>query len=197
MKKISIIAIVFIIIIGGVFFYAKSEKATNKSENNVVVSDPRNTSYSIDGEIFTLTNGTVEKEIVPDSATKNVVTIYGDPVFGDIDGDGDEDAVVVLINNPGGSGEFYYAALAVNVDGTYIGTDTMFLGDRIIPESFYIENNRGVVNYLARNFEDSFVVEPSVEKTVHMQYDKETMQLIQVAVDFEGESDSAVMELSR
>ena len=46
----------------------------------------------------------------PDSATKIRTLIAGDMVEGDIDGDGDKDAALILVHDPGGSGTFYYVA---------------------------------------------------------------------------------------
>lgn len=59
-----------------------------------------------------------------------VVTI--NPVtYGDLDGDGQEDAVVLLAFSGGGSGTFTYAIPVINNNGTPVSGVGKFLGDRI------------------------------------------------------------------
>ena len=43
---------------------------------------------------------------------------FSDLAFGDLNGDGVEDAVVVLVTNPGGTGRFYDLAPVLNQNGT-------------------------------------------------------------------------------
>ena len=184
MNKTYVAIVVLVLVIFGGWYFISSNP-----ENGAKVSDPLNTTYLIDGESFTLVDGLAEKEVVPGAATKNKVSVFSEPVLGDVDGDGDDDAVVILVNDPGGSGTFYYAVIAANVDGEHKGTDAILLGDRILPQAFYIEDNRAKVDYLDRAFDEPFSVDPSIKKSVHIQFDPETFQLIQVAVDFEGEAD--------
>ena len=198
MKKILIpVLIALIIIIGFVYFNKNTEKEVPENPDKVssLGSNPSNTNYSVDGESFDLVDGFAEKETAPGSSTKSRVSVFGEPSFGDIDGDGDDDAVLLLMNNPGGSGTFYYATIAVNTDGVYKGTDSILLGDRISPQNYSIENGKALVNYLTRNFEEDFSVKPSVGKSLYMKVDPKTFQLIQIASDFEGEADLNVMKL--
>ncbi|MFC1615013.1 META domain-containing protein [Patescibacteria group bacterium] len=192
MKKLFLIILVAVLIVG--YFFIDDIK------NDVMVSDPLNTTYLIDRESFILVDGFVEKEIASDSATKNKVSVFGEPVFGDIDKDGDDDAVLILVNDLGGSGTFYYAAIAANIDGEYKGTDTILLGDRILPQKFYIDDNRAKIEYLNREFGESFTIQPSVEKALHLKFevsqsDENKLYLIDVEVDFEGEADPNIMTL--
>lgn len=190
MNKILIATIVILVVlIGGLYLLARS------LESEMVVSDPLNTTYFIDGESFTLVNGSIEKEIVPGSATKNKVSVFGEPALGDIDGDGDDDAVLILVNDPGGSGTFYYAAIAANIDGEYKGTDTILLGDRIAPQTFYIEGGRAKVNYADRAPGEDFSVKPSIGKSIHLQFNPENLKLIEVAINPESETGPNTMTL--
>lgn len=183
------------LIISGVYFYNSSTREIAEPANSSSGSDPLNTTYLVDQESFTLIDGLAEKEIVPGSASRNKLTVFGEPSFGDIDGDGDDDAVLILVNQTGGSGTFYYAAISVNVDGHYKGTDAILLGDRISPQNFYVERNKAVVNYVKRNFGEDFSVQPSVAENLYMTFDPESFQLIQIATDFEGEANPDVMKL--
>jgi hypothetical protein len=65
-------------------------------------------------------------------------------VFGDLNEDGNEDAALFLVHQPGGSGTFYYIAAALNANGGFRGTNAVLLGDRIAPQT--IEIRDGVVN---------------------------------------------------
>ena len=73
---------------------------------------------TIDDQTFVMTDGVAETAAQPGSATKNIVRIVGDPVAGDADGDGDPDAALLIQNDPGGSGTFYYAVVAINEVGS-------------------------------------------------------------------------------
>lgn len=188
MKKIIII---LVLILGGWYLVAQApvEEITGLADS------PLNATYIIEGESFTLVDGFASKEITPESSLRNEVSIIGEPVFGDLDRDGDEDALVILLNESGGSGSFFYTAIAANVDGEYQGTDTMFLGDRINLESFVIDDERAKIKYSVRAEVESFAVEPSVGKELHLQLDSEGFHLIQVEVNFEGEADPNIMTL--
>lgn len=187
MKKILLtIVIIVIVLIGGWYLV--------KDANNVTYSTPLHGTYTIDGEPFTLVDGWAEKEITSDSATKDKLFILGDPVLADIDKDGDDDALVILINQPGGSGSFYYAAVSLNNKDKYESTNSILLGDRISIQDFYIEDSKAKIRYLDRAEDESFATKPSIEKEIHLTLDKD-LNLVQVAKDFEGEADPNIMTL--
>jgi heat shock protein HslJ len=167
-----------------------------KPEGENGALNPENATYTIESEAVALQDGSFSKQAAPGSATMTSVSIYGNPVYGDIDGDEDDDAVLILVRDPGGSGTFYYSAIAVNTGDGYIGTDAILLGDRITPQSVRIEDGRAKVDFMTRNVDESFAVEPTHKRSIHLRYNPETFRLIQVAVDFEGEADPDVMTLS-
>ena len=78
---------------------------------NLPGSDPLNTTYTIEDQAVTLINGSSEIKVAPGSAARIRATVFGLPLYGDLDRDGDEDAVVVILYDPGGSGTFYYIAV--------------------------------------------------------------------------------------
>lgn len=196
MKRILISVLALLVIVLVVLYFYKDQAVEIAPEvETAQVSNPLNITYVVDGESFVLVDGSAENEIAAGSATKNKLSVFGEPSYGDIDGDGDDDAVLLLVNEPGGSGTFYYAAIAVNTDGTYKATDAILLGDRIAPQTFAIEGGKAVVNYAVRNSEEDFSVQPSVGKSLYLQVDPEALQLILVATDFEGEASSEVMTL--
>ncbi|MCA9357499.1 META domain-containing protein [Candidatus Nomurabacteria bacterium] len=199
MKKMFLgsVVIIALVLAGGYYFYVSTSKVgdTLINEAKIVNSNPQNATYLVENEPFVLVNGLAEKDISFESETKNKLSIIGEPAYGDIDGDGDEDAVLVLINEPGGSGTFYYAAIAVNDEGKYKGTDTVLLGDRIVPGELSIADGKAIVNYIDHSSDEIFVTPPSVEKSLILQADVESLRLILIANDFEGEADENVMTL--
>lgn len=157
--------------------------------------DPKNISYIVDGEVVTLTDGVTAREVAPGSASVETFRIFGEPSYGDIDADGDDDAVLLLIRDGGGSGTFFYATVAVNIGGQYTGTDSILLGDRIAPQNFAVRNGIGEVNYADRRYGESFATQPSIGKTLWVKVDPVRLRLMQIAVNFEGEANPEVMTL--
>jgi len=133
-------------------------------------SDPRNNTYTITGEEFRLVDGKFEKQIVPGSASKIVVEVFDDMTRGDINNDGLDDAVVILRQETGGSGTFYYVAIAMNSINGYSGTSAIFIGDRIAPQTTEIRDGKIIVNYADRKPWESFSERPSVGKSKYLSY---------------------------
>lgn len=194
-KYILLLGVVLVVLLGLIAIKVQAPENVKKTSETTVASSPLNATYLIDGTPITLINGKAESEIAPGSAEKNVVSIFGEPSYGDINGDGGKDAVVILVNTKGGSGAFYYAAIAVDVGGTYKGTDTILLGDRIAPQTTLVEGRNAIVNYVVRLPGEPFTTRPSVGKSLYLQFDPTTLRLIEVMQNFEGEADPARMTL--
>ena len=131
---------------------------------------PENTSYMIDGESFKLVNGQAEKEVAPGSASKDLVRVFSVTPDVDLDGDRDKDAIVILTRTSGGSGIFYYIAVAVRVEQGYLGTNAIFVGDRISPQQVNFMNNTIAFNYADRYPWESFNQGTSVGKTKYVTF---------------------------
>ena len=112
--------------------------------------DPLNAAYTIEGESMPLINGRFRAMAAPGSATLIKATVFGRPLHVDLDNDGDEDAVVVIVYESGGSGTFFYIAAAINQNGRYRGTDGYRLGDRIIVQTVEFQNGVLLARYLDR-----------------------------------------------
>ena len=166
---------------------------TEITEPVINTLDIANLSYVIKGETFVLTNGIAEKSYTDDSTTKNILRIFGQPEYGDLDADDDIDAAVLLEHNPGGSGTFYYAALAINTGTTYRATETMFLGDRIAPQSIDILEGRAVFNIAERRADEPMSAQPSIGRSIWVHYNPNTNEIGEWVKDFEGESDTQGM----
>jgi hypothetical protein len=136
------------------------ENAKNTSYEFAV--DPLNASYSIEGNTIRLQDGRSEMISTPHSATTTKTAVYGKTVYGDLDGDGIEDAAILLIHDPGGSGTFFYVAGALNINGKFQGTNAMLLGDRITPRDLQIRNGVLIAKYADRRPGEPMIAPPSV-----------------------------------
>ena len=162
----NIIIIFLAVAIGGWVAYNYYTKPVEVVEEPIqkVVFNPLNATYSIEGELITLENGRAEQESEPGSAIKIETTVFGEPAMGDLDGDGAQDAALILVYNPGGSGTFYYVATALqNLEsGGATGTNAVLLGDRIAPQNISIENGVVLVNYADRALDEPMSAQPSI-----------------------------------
>jgi hypothetical protein len=129
---------------------------------------------TIDDQKFTLSNGVAEIPAASGSAVKTTIRLIGEPAMGDADGDGDLDAALLIQNDPGGSGTFYYAVVALNNGGVYRASNALLLGDRIEPQTVEFTDGRFAYTYAERRAGEPMVAYPSIEKTVLITVDKST-----------------------
>jgi hypothetical protein len=141
-------------------------------------TDPRNATYGIEREQIRLVDGQFEAQSATGSATKEKTLVFGEPEIGDLDGDGIEDAAVVLVHDPGGSGMFYYIAAALQRNGKYHGTNAVLLGDRAAPQGIRIGNGVIVVNYADRRPEESMTTPPSSAKSMYLTVEGATLAAV-------------------
>lgn len=170
----------------------------NDIDNGVSIGalSPKDATYIIDSKQITLKNGVSEVDIVPNSASKIITRYFGNEVKYDFDGDGREDTAFLLTQSSGGSGLFYYVAVALNTMNGYVGSRGLFIGDRIAPQTTNMKGNILVVNYADRAPGESFAVQPSMGKSLYLLFDPKIMQFGEVVQNFEGEADPARMTLS-
>jgi len=109
-----------------------------------------------------LGDGTYKEKIAPDSAAELVIKLSGKMAFGDLNGDGGEDAAVILVSDPGGSGTFYDLAAVINSNGKAKHTDSVFLGDRVKVEDISIRTGQIVVTIVTHQRTDPLYC-PSLE----------------------------------
>lgn len=131
--------------------------------------DPSSATFTFDNEPVTLSDGQAE---VTDSAVGLVTEteLQSERGYGDLNGDGKDDVVVFLTQSGGGSGTFVYAAAYVSGPVGYKGTNAIFLGDRIAPQSASISNKTATVNYLDRKDDEPFAAEPTVSVSQQFVY---------------------------
>lgn len=154
--KIVIGVVIALVIVGiaGNFFV--------RSDGDPLPIEPLFATYIVDGTHVTLVNGTASQEITSDSASRLEAEVFGEPVMGDLDFDGDEDAALTLAVNFGGTGTFYYVAVALNRGTATVGTNALLLGDRIAPQTVEIRNGVIIANYADHAPGEPFALPPSV-----------------------------------
>lgn len=124
--------------------------------------DAKNATYVIEGKNQTLVNGRAEEELAPGSASRIITQYFGNEVVGDFNRDGQKDVAFLLSQQTGGSGTFYYVAVALGQKKGVRGTNAIFLGDRIAPQSTVFQNGEIVVNYADRKLGEPMSTNPSM-----------------------------------
>jgi heat shock protein HslJ len=158
--------------------------------------DHRNIEYTIGGRPVLLVDGVAEEPAAPGSAARIVTRYFGNEVRGDLNGDGREDVVFLLTQESGGSGTFYYAAAALDSPQGLVGSQAVFLGDRIAPQTTELRADGVIVVNLAdRAPGESFATPPSIGKSIWLKLDPATLEIGELVQDFEGEADPDVMQL--
>ena len=120
----------------------------------------RNATYAGFEELasrVTLKDGLWEGEpIQPGGTSRPSVSLGRDfHLLGDLDGDGAEEAVVVLVQSSGGSGTFDYLAVVKRTDHGMANVATTVLGDRVQLRAARIENGTLVVSGVQAGAEDA------------------------------------------
>jgi hypothetical protein len=116
-----------------------------------------NTSYlngfAKDG-VVQLVDGMHREPTADNSATELVVMLTNYAVFGDVTDDQTEDAVVVLVSQPGGSGSFYDLAVVRKQGDALTNMAVIQLGDRVQIKSLHIEDSEIAVDMLTQGPDD-------------------------------------------
>lgn len=152
--------------------YADGRSDTMPQKNTVSAEVERgikNATYSIEGRDVTLVNGMSEVAAALGSAAQVTTQTTSHMAEGDLQqGTGaTRDGAVVLTQNTGGSGIFYYVGAVVQQSGQiYVAADnTYLLGDRVVIKKIMIDGRMIHVTYMDRNATDPMTTEPSVEVT--------------------------------
>jgi hypothetical protein len=169
--KFLLIVIILAIIVGGVtLWYLNQSESSHQpvgiEQPEKITLDSKNCTYILDDKNIALKNGYSEDSIYPGSSSKNITQYFGNEVSGDFNKDGLSDAAFILSQKQSGSGFFYYIAVALGNSRGCKGTNAVFLGDRIAPQTINIDDeNRIVVNYTERKKGESTTTPPSIGVT--------------------------------
>ncbi len=109
---------------------------------SITVEQLRNATYSsIYDEPVALTDGLYEEDML------TVEYAEGAELYGDLDGDGVEDAVVFLLERGGGTGSFTYIAAQLNQDGQPVDAGAVWM-DEVSVRSAAIEDGKVVMELI-------------------------------------------------
>lgn len=176
----SIITIILVVALGvGIYWYLSRDTApaSNQPQVNTPQTNegnfqpnPSNATFTFADGPITLSGGRVERSVEPGSSFIEEIVLLDDIAYGDINDDNREDAVVLLARFGGGSGTFIYVGAYLSGPVTYRGSNTVFVGDRIIPTSLSIQNGIITINYLDRSPDQAFSEEPNVPSSLELVY---------------------------
>lgn len=74
--------------------------------------------------------------------------------LGDLNGDGQMDAAVILRVDPSGSGTFYYLITLLNQNGSPVQTGFSYIGDRQLINNLQIAEGRVILDYITQGLSD-------------------------------------------
>lgn len=140
MGRAVVFGILLILLGIGYFLFNRQE------EQGDAVRDYRNAEYTIEGQPVTLSGNT---------------RYFGNEMKGDFNGDGLEDVSFIITRDEGGSGTFFYVVVALNSADNYTGTNAIFLGDRIAPQTTEFRDGLIIVNYADRKPDEPMTARPS------------------------------------
>jgi hypothetical protein len=110
MKKIIIIliGIIVIVVVGfGIYKFVLRK--------NSIADTPLNATYNVAGQDYKLINGRAERKApepigspLAEPVKESIVSIWGIPIYADLNNDGVNDSVMFLTQTTGGNEVFYY-----------------------------------------------------------------------------------------
>lgn len=157
-KNITIFLAAAIIVVSGLYAASVQRGQYGGTPPTVPGATPdfaavKNGTYAIEGEAVTLADG---------ASADGAVQYFGNEATGDLNGDGKDDVAFVLTRSSGGSGTFFYAAVALRAETGYEGTNAVLLGDRIAPQSTSVMDGIATFNYADRKPGQPMTASPSL-----------------------------------
>lgn len=157
MKKVLLILFLIALIIFGTFYLYQSgmfsrlglapkTETLTTTQITTEILPPKdelyNMDYIIDGEMFALSNG-----MGVDSQNTSTLKIIDQPVFGDLNKDGNRDAALWLKKETSNSDTLFYATIAINEGDTFKSESSVLLGENITPETIVIIDNQATYQF--------------------------------------------------
>jgi len=192
-REVIFFAAIAIIVLGGAYWISKNKAVApvtsnvaeqqNQADGRVVLDsgltlDVRNATYNIDGTSIVLNDGISNSNIPGSSASRKTIVLEG-PAFADVNGDGAKDAIVILRDETGGSGIFYYVSSVIASGASQKATNSIILGDRIRIKAISIDNGIASITILDREPTDAMAAVPSVPKTLKFKLSGESLVSVQ------------------
>ena len=116
---------------------------TSLTSGNLNLLALRNTTYNVEytqNGTAPLANGQY-LETAADGSVDVLVTLGGQVAYGDVTGDGQEEAVAIVVSNPGGSAIFHDLAVVVDQDGAPVHLTSIALPDPVVVKEVDIEDD--------------------------------------------------------
>lgn len=149
----------------------------------------RNAEYRVDyvgNGVVQLNNGHYSEPAAPGSAALASVDLSDFAAFGDLTGDGIDDAAVILMSSGGGTGTFYDLVAMTDQGGVPTQIASTFLGDRVQIQSLVIQNGQVAVNMITQGPGDAMAM-PTLQVN-------RVFELLPQFVEVEGEAAGAAMD---
>ena len=140
----------------------KTGTITKQLPPTPVAFDAKNGTYNVDDMTVTLVNGSVDTPVAPGSAEEVTTQYFGNEAVGDLNGDGIPDSAFLLTQYGAGTGIFYYAVAVLKTTTKATVTNSVFIGDRIAPQTTEIKDGHVIVNYADRKEGQAMTDEPTV-----------------------------------
>jgi len=145
-----------------------TETQLSPEQKNLTVDRLKNIEYLLgDGST---------RVLLLDGAYENVtgaetlrVSLLDKVVFADLDGDENEDAAVILVENHGGTGQFEYLVPVMNIEGIASPGQGYYLGDRVVVNEMSFDNKRITMDMLVHGPNDGLCC-PSMSMTRSFEY---------------------------
>jgi len=149
---------------------------------NELKSGEYRSEWSTKGKIK-LNDGIYKEKIASDSATELVIKLNDRISFGDLNGDGAEDAALILVSDPGGSGTFYDLVAVINSQGKAKYAASIFLGDRVKVEKVDLSSGKILVKMVIHKRTDPMCC-PSLK--VEQEYALQGDELVRQSVEMKA-----------
>lgn len=114
---------------------------------------------------ISLENGKAETNLSENGTLSQTTTLSDKIAYGDLNRDNKEDAAALFVQEGAGTGIFMYVAAYVSGTVRYNGSNAIYIGDRLIPQSIFIDNEVIKVVYLDRKEGEPFTTTPTEVNT--------------------------------
>lgn len=151
MKFKNILILLGTIVLGGFLIYilyvgknALTDTTLKYSQINPFPKSPQEASYQIEGNEMQFIEGKSELDV---EGIHVIAQILNEPVYGDVNSDGEDDAVFLLTYTKNDSSSSYYIALALRDAGGFLGLNAVPIHNQYVPKEISIRDEIIVVSY--------------------------------------------------
>lgn len=126
-------------------FVAYDDPSQNHAKLTSTNIDALNTTYIINGDTVHFVAGDSVQFTDRKQLEMGKFIIISAPVSGDVDGDHDSDAVVILAEETSGEEVIYYVGAAIKNEREFKGTNLVSLDKDLFPQNIHVEPNGLIV----------------------------------------------------